>query len=261
MKKKGSSFEDLNQQAAKKQEGGGGGGGPLGGMGDMGDLAKMFEGVDMSQMQDLWKNAMNDPETMAQMEAMGAKFGEAMEELSKMSPEELQKQMQDAMNMLTDGDMAEQMIAKKDEILASLEQTKMVTPEELAKFKADPEYFEQKMRESFGQMKEVFNNPEMIKGAMEMMKGAAEGGLANDAMMKEMGKAFTEGLDTNEKIEEARLEILANPELLNNPMLKNMFQTEEFVEVLHDEKKWRDSVKEGQKAFANVGAGAGVGEL
>ena len=249
MKKKGSSFQDLNDQATKEQEGG------LAGMGDMGDLAKMFEGVDMSQMQDLWKNAMNDPETMKQMEAMGGKFGEAMEELSKMTPEQLQQQMQEAMNLLTDGDMADQIIGKKDEVLASLEQSGMVSAEELAKFKADPEYFESKMRESFGQMKEVFNDPEMIKNAMNMMQGGL--GAGGD-MMKELSEAFTKDLDTDEKIEEARLEILSNPELKANPMLKQMFEADEFKDVLYDEKKWRESVKEGQKAFKQ---GAGVGEL
>lgn len=249
MKKKGSSFQDLQEQAAGKDGDG------LPGMGDMGDLAKMFEGVDMEQMQELWKNALNDPETMKQMESMGAKMGEAMEELSKMTPEQMQQQMQEAMEMLTNGDMTEQILGKKDEVLASLEASGMVSAEELAKFKADPKYFEEKMRESFGQMKDVFSDPKMIQGAMDMMKGAGAGG---SDMMQEMAKAFSEGLDTDEKIEEARLEILSNPELSANPMLKQMFATDDFKEVLYDADKWRDSVKEGRKVFTQ---GAGVGEL
>ena len=251
MKKKGSSFQDLQDQAVATDGDGAG----LAGMGDMGDLAKMFEGVDMEQMQELWKNALNDPETMKQMESMGAKMGEAMEELAKMTPEQMQQQMQEAMNMLTNGDMADSILDKKDEVLASLEASGMVSAEELAKFKADPAYFESKMRESFGQMKEVFSDPQMIKGAMDMMKGAGAGGAD---MMQEMAKAFSEGLDTDEKIEEARLEILSNPELSANPMLKQMFAADEFKEVLYDADKWRESVKEGQKAFTQ---GAGVGEL
>ena len=247
----GSSFQDLNEQAQKDQEG-------LAGFGDA-DLAKMFEGVDMAQMQELWKNALNDPETMKTLEGMGAKFNEAMEELSKMTPEQLQAQMQEAMSMLTDGDMADSIVARKDEVLASLEQTGMVSPEELAKFKADPEYFELKMRESFDQMKSIFNDPEMIKGAMDMMAGAGQQSL------KDMAAFFSETLDTDEKIEEARLEILQNPEVLNNPMMANMFQTDDFKELLRDPKKWRESIKEGQKAFseaaAGMGQGAGVGEL
>ena len=182
-------------------------------------------------------------------------MGEAMEELSKMSPEQMQQQLQEAMEMLTSGDMTDQIVGKKDEVLASLEASGMVSPEELAKFKADPEYFEAKMRESFGQMKEIFSDPKMIQGAMDMMKGAGAGG---SDMMKEMAKAFSEGLDTDEKIEEARLEILSNPELSANPMLKQMFASDDFKEVLYDADKWRDSVKEGRKVFTQ---GAGVGEL
>ena len=255
MKKKGSSFQDLQDQAVAS-DGDGGLAGMMGGAGgDMGDLAKMFEGVDMEQMQELWKNALNDPETMKQMESMGAKMGEAMEELAKMTPEQMQQQMQEAMEMLTTGDMADSILEKKDEVLASLEASGMVSAEELAKFKADPAYFELKMRESFGQMKEVFSDPQMIKGAMDMMKGGGAGGAD---MMQEMAKAFSEGLDTDEKIEEARLEILSNPELSTNPMLKQMFAADEFKEVLYDADKWRESVKEGQKAFTQ---GAGVGEL
>jgi hypothetical protein len=258
--KKGSSFQDLNEKAKEEQQGLGG----LGGL-DEDALAKMFDGVDMAQMQEMWKNALNDPETMKQMEMMGEKFGEAMEELAKMSPEELQKQMADAMAMLTDGDMADTILAKKDEVLASLEQTGMVSAEELAKFKADPEYFELKMRESFSQMKDIFTDPEMIKGAMDMLTGPSQGSL------DQMGKLFSEALDTDEKIEEARLEVLSNPEVLNNPMLAHMFQTDEFKEIINDPKKWRESIKEGQKAFsagaanlagmAGKGQGAGVGEL
>ena len=250
-RKKGSSFQDLNEQAKKQQ---GGAGDALGQMGDLGDLQNMFEGVDMSQMQEMWKEALNDPETMQQLEAMGDKFGEALEELSKMSPEELQKQMQEALSMLTDGEMADTIISKKDEVLASLEKTGMVSEEELAKFKADPEYFELKMRESFDQMKNIFSDPDILQAATESMKHSSE-------LMQEMSKAFTEGLDTDEKIEDARLEILKNPELKSNPMLSSMFDSEDFQEIINDPKKWRDSVKEGQQAFVGGAGGARVGEL
>jgi hypothetical protein len=247
----------LNDQAKTQQEGGGDGGNPLAGLGDMGDLQKMMEGVDMSQMQEMWKEALKDPETMKQMEAMGDQFSNALEELSKMSPEQLQQQMEEALSMLTDGDMAETIMSKKDEVLANLEKTGMVSDEELAKFKADPEYFELKMRESFDQMKGIFNDPDMIKAATESMQSSSQ-------LMQEMSRAFTEGLDTDEKIEEARLEIMKNPELKSNPMLSSMFDSEDFKDIISDPKKWRESVKEGQQAFLSGGGatgGAGVGEL
>jgi hypothetical protein len=254
-KKQASTFQDLNEQAKKEQEGRAGG--ALGDMGDLGDLDKMFEGVDMAQMQDMWKQALSDPDTMQQLEALGDKFSDALDELSKMSPEQLQQQMQEAISMLTDGEMADTIISKKDEVLASLEKTGMVAPDELAKFKADPDYFELKMRESFDQMKGIFNDPKLMKAAAESMQNSQQ-------MMQELSRAFTEGLDSDEKIEEARLEILKNPELSTNPMLQGMFQSEDFKEILNDPKRWKESVKEGQKAFtqgAKFSQGAGVGEL
>lgn len=220
-------------------------------MGDLGDLQKMFEGVDMTQMQKMWKDALKDPETMKQLEMMGDKFGDALEELTKMSPEQLEKQMQDALNMFTDGEMADTIISKKDEVLAQLDKTGMISEEELAKFKADPEYFESKMRESFNQMKNIFSDPDMIKAATDSMRSSSQ-------LMQEMSRAFTEELDTDEKIEEARLEVLKNPELKSNPMLSTMFDSEDFKDIVHDPKKWKESVRKGQKAFTQ---GAGIGEL
>ncbi|CAB9503153.1 expressed unknown protein [Seminavis robusta] len=259
MKKK-SSFQDLNEQAIQDQQGGGGAGAA-----DMENMAKMMENVDMEQMQKLWQDALSDPEAMKQMGAMGDKFGEAMNELSKMTPEQLAAQMQEAMQMLTDDSMADKIIEQKDEVLKSLEQTGMVDAEELAKFKADPGYFESKMRESFGQMKGIFNDPDKIKEAMESMHKTA------DFAMHDLAKMFTEGLDSDEKIEEARQEVLNHPEMLNNPMMAGMFGTDEFKEVINDPKKWRESIKEGRKSFQEAGRkmeeeigrrpGAGVGEL
>jgi hypothetical protein len=251
MRKKAASFEDLNEQAKKKQDDGFG----MEGM-DMAAIQKMMEGADADQIQKLWKDALKDPETMKQMEAMGGKFTEAIEELAKMTPEQLVSQMQEAMQMLTDDSMADRIVQQKDEVLKSLEQSGMVTPEELARFKTDPDYFELKMRESFDQMKGIFNDPQAMKGALDAMASGGEN------MMSDMAKMFSEGLDSDEKIEEARLEVLKNPELMDNPMLKPMFDTPEFKELIKDPKKWRESIKEGQKAFAGgLGQGAGVGEL
>jgi dGTP triphosphohydrolase len=251
MRKKAASFEDLNEQAKNKQDDGFG----MEGM-DMAAIQKMMQGADMDQLQKLWTEALKDPAAMKQMEAMGGKFTEAIEEMAKMTPEQLMSQMQEAMQMLTDDSMADKIVQQKDEVLKSLEQSGMVTPEELARFKTDPAYFESKMRESFNQMKGIFSDPEAIKSAMNAMASGGEG------MMTEMAKMFSEGLDSDEKIEEARLEVLKNPELMDNPMLKPMFDTPEFKELIKDPKKWRESIKEGQKAFAGgLGQGAGVGEL
>ena len=64
--------------------------------------------------------------------------------------------------------------SSQDEILAMLEETGAVDAEELAKFKADPEYFEQKMKESMDQMKEMLGDPDLLANAAQGMKAAQE---------------------------------------------------------------------------------------
>ena len=238
-RKKAASFEELNEQAKAMQDG------KMGGAGGMPDLAAMQEMMG------------GDPKLMEQMAGMGAQMQEAMEMLSKMSPEELEKQMADAMKMMTDGDMLKSMMAHSDDILQTLEQTGAVPAEELAKFKADPAYFEQKMQESFEQMQGIFNDPEILKAATETMGGISEI-MKNPGLLDDVLKSMID-FDDDDKIEEARLKILQDPDGAH-PMLKEMFQSDEMQEILKDPVKWRESVKEGQ-GMLNQGAAAGVGEL
>ena len=79
-KKKGSSFQELNEQAKQMQAGEGGA------AGGMGDLSKL--------MGDL------DPKMLEEMAQLGSQFDEVMKLMAQMSPEELEKQMKDAMEML-----------------------------------------------------------------------------------------------------------------------------------------------------------------
>ena len=239
-RKKAASFEELNEQAKAMQ-----GGGAAGGMPDLKRMQEMMGG---------------DAKMMEQMAGMGAQMQEAMEMLSKMSPEELEKQMADALKMMTDGDMLKSMMEHSDDILATLEQTGAVPPEELAKFKSDPAYFEQKMQESFEQMQGIFNDPEILKAATETMGGLSEI-MKNPGLMDDMFKSMMGDFDDDEKIEEARLKILSDPEGAH-PMLKEMFQSDEMQELLKDPVKWRESVKEGQgMLLGGAGGAAGVGEL
>jgi hypothetical protein len=247
-RKGGTKFQDLQEQAA----GGGGGGDATGdALSNMMGGAGMG-GMDMAKMQDMWAEALNDPETMKAFEQMGDQFGAAMEGLSKMSPEQLQQQMEDAMKMLTDGDMVDTIVKNKEEILQQLELAGTVPPEELAKFKADPEYFELKMRESFGQMKDIFEDPEMLKTMTEAMGGMQEL-LDNPNMLTEL---MGSELASDEKIEEARLELLSG----ENPALTGMFDTDEMQAILKDPVKFREIVKEGQQDMMGMGEKPGMGD-
>ena len=219
------SFQEL-QELAKKNSAAGGAG--AGGMPDM---------------QQLLQDAMANPEQyLSQLGDMGDQFGAALEQMMKMTPEEIQQQMEQAMKMMTDGDIVENILNNKEEVLASLEANGAVPPEELAKYKADPNYFELKMRESFEQMGELFNNPEYIEATTNVMKNMA-GMMQDPAQVNEMMKMVGSELEDDDKIEEARLEILSGKGTMAG--LKDLFETPEMKEILHDPKKWRDTVRDG----------------
>mmetsp|Transcript_38427 Transcript_38427/g.110378 ORF Transcript_38427/g.110378 Transcript_38427/m.110378 type:complete len:256 (-) Transcript_38427:95-862(-) len=228
-KKKGSSFQELNEKAKQMQDEGG-----------VGDLSKMMGDI--------------DPAMLEEMAGLGSQLDEVMKMMSQMSPEELQKQMQDAMEMLSSGDMMKNMLEHQDEILKTLEETGQVDAEELAKFKTDPEYFEQKMKESFEQMGALFNDPEVLKMATESMAGLSDL-YSNPGKMNEMMAEMLKDFDDDDKIEEVRQMFLESDDLAS---FGELFEGEEMKEILKDPKKWRETVKEGRTFLQQ---GAGVGEL
>jgi len=238
-KNQGGSFQELNEQAKQMADGGGAAAGL-----DMGDLAKMMGEVDPKMLEDI--------------AALGPQFEEVMKIMAEMTPEDLEKQMQEAMEMMQGGDILQNMLQNQDEIFKTLEETGQVDAEELAKFKADPEYFEMKMKDSFDQMSQMFSDPDVLKVASESMQGMQDlynNPGAMDSMMQELLSDF----DDDEKIEEVRQMFLTNPEV-GVPGMKEMFEGDEMQAILQDPKKWRETVKEGQ-GFLNQGVGAGVGEL
>lgn len=208
---------------------------------------------DLASMQETWKQALGDPSAMKELEEqMGVSLTQAMELLAQMSPEELQAQMQEAFKLLSQGEIVDQVIGKRDEILSTLEASGAVPPEELAKFKADPEYFELRMRESFDQMGDILGNKDYLE-AVQTIFGQTQELLKDPSkltdMMGDIMGTLKNQLDSDEKIEEARLEILKSD-------MKAMFDTPEMKEILYDAAKWRDAVKEGSSALLG-----GLGDL
>merc|ERR1712025_295146 len=182
---------------------------------------------------------------------------EVMKMMADMDPEELAKQMQEAMELFGGDDMMANMIGQQDEILKVLEETGAIDPEELAKYKADPEFFEQKMKESMDQMKNMFSDPEMMAQAAEGMRAAQElyknPGAIND-MMGELLKELSD-----EDIESVRQMFIGGD---GDPMMKELLgsiNTAELEDVLQDPVKWRKTVKEGLGILGNEG-GAGAGQ-
>jgi|Transcript_34755 hypothetical protein len=252
-RKPGTQFQDLQDQAKAQQDGG-----------DATGLAGL-EDMDMDQLRKLMGDALNDPETQNLLGQMGDQFGTALEELSKMSPEEIEKQMEEAFKMMADSSMVDNILEKRDEVLAQLEASNSVPADELAKFKADPEYFELRMRESFDQMKNIFGDPDMMKSMTEAMGGMQELLGSQDGLLDDLNKILTGGdLDDDDKIEETRVKLLSG-DFSDNPFLKEMLNNEEMKSLLSDPEKWRDSIKEGTQGLLGnsnpKAAGAGVGEL
>lgn len=150
----------------------------------------------------------------------------------------------------------------QDEILKTLEETGQVDQAELARFKTDPEYFEQKMKESFEQMSSLFNDPEVLNLATKSMAGLT-GLYSNPGQMEEMMQELLAEFNDDEKIEQVRRMFLESPEAAD-PALMEMLGGAEMQALLKDPKKWREAIKEGsgllQKGGAGMG-GAGIGEL
>jgi len=97
----------------------------------------------------------------------------------------------------------------------------------------------------------MFNDPEALKTVSDIAKGITD--VLKDPeklvdAMKTMSKSndiFKELAD-DDKIEEARLQLLDNPDLAGNPVLASLYESEEMKEILQDPVKWRETVRKGQ---------------
>lgn len=267
-RKGAASFEELNKMAAERMEAekrvGAAGGGLESMMGDLGDmdLGALMKDLDPNTLQDLVKEGMKDP----QVQEMFAGMQGAMDELLNMDTDELKAQMEEAMAMLTSMDMQQNLLGQKEEVLAMMESQGTATPEEIAEYRANPEKFEAEMTEAFGQMKELFSDPQAMDTVVQMMKGF--GNVMKDpaAAMSKLGGVLQDALADDDKIEEARLQLLNDPSVAGNKAMSDMFSSNEMRDILNDPVKWKKSVKEGQRMLMGDGTagnagGVGMGEL
>jgi len=250
--KRGGSFEELNEAAKEDLAGNG-----------MADFANM----DYNELMKMIQETMDDPAMMEYVDGLSAGMGDAMEQLSKMSPEEIQTQMEQNLKAMASPDMLDSVMEQKDEVLATLKAQGLITDEQLEEFQNDPQKFQETMGEAFGQMTKMLSDPDAIDAVSQVMKGVSEIMKDPAAAMGQLAQAFSEGLGDDDKIEEARLQLLADPENAGNPALASLFQDVEMQEILKDPIKWREQVKKGQEMLGGLGDadaaadGAGVGEL
>lgn len=242
-KKAGTSFEEINER--------------------MKSLSGENGASDLDNLQAMMAQAFEDPETLKYLEQMGSGMQDAFKEMANMDPEQLQKQMDEAIKMMTGGDMMESVMEKKDEVLANLEKTGLVSADELAKYKADPAYFEEQMRGAFDQMKGLFGDPELINSAAETMSGMKD--MMSNPVIKEMNEMMMADSVTDLQIEELRLKVLQDPTLMGADGAGAMLG--QMTEDIQDSDKWKAGILEGRKLIkemvgtGGMGAGAGVGEL
>ncbi|KAL7529861.1 hypothetical protein ACHAXR_003197 [Thalassiosira sp. AJA248-18] len=262
-KKKGAaSFEELNQMAAERMADDGAGAGAGGlesllgdmNLGDM-DLGALMKDMDPNMLQELVMEGMKDP----QIQEMFSGMQGAMDELLNMDTDQLKVQMEQAMSMLTSMDMQENIMGQKEEVLAMMEAQGTATPEEIAEYRANPAKFEAEMSKAFGQMKEMFSDPKAMDQVVQMMKGFGEIMQDPAAAMSKLGGVLQDALADDDKIEEARLQLLNDPNMAGNKAVSDMFGSEEMKEILNDPAMWRKSVKEGQKMLMGEGDAGGVG--
>jgi hypothetical protein len=101
-------------------------------------------------------------------------LGEQLQQMMIWSPDEVVAHMKHAMKLMTDGDVLKQIVHRKDEVIKTLESSSVFPKEELERYKADPAYFEQQMRESFSETAKLCNDPEYWTKIAAVIRRALE---------------------------------------------------------------------------------------
>lgn len=155
-------------------------------------------------------------------------------------------------------------LENKDEVIDTLLQQGLLTAEQAQEYKENPVAFQDQMASAFDEMNKILSDPEALDTALQMMSGMADVlGNPTDAL-KSIAEAFQTELGDDDKIEEARLQLLADPSAAGNPALASLFQNDDMKDILQDPIKFREQVKKGQEMIAGMnqeGAGANYGEL
>lgn len=251
-KKGGGTFEEMNQLATDR----------AGGL-DGANMMDQLAGMDPEEMMKMMQESMNDPATREYIAQLGADMGDVMKELANMDPETMKQQIQENLAQMASPDILNSVLENKDEVLESLLTQGLVTPEQVAEYKANPALFEESMATAFGEMSNILSDPKALDAALEMMTGMVNVMGDPSAAMKSITEAFDAELGDDDKIEEARLQLLADPNAAGNPGLAALFENEDMIGVLQDPIKFREQVKKGQEMIKGMGAGggAGMGEL
>lgn len=248
-KKKGGTFEELNEQAK--------------GMANGGDMMEQFANMNPDDMMKMLEESMNDPATKEYLEQFGAGMEDVMAQLASMDPEEMMQQITENLSQMSSPETFNSILEQQDEVLESLLMQGLITEEQMVEFQNDPAKFKEQMAQAFDQMNQILSDPEALSSAMQMMSGMADVMKDPEGAMGKLAEALTSTLGDDDKIEEARLQLLADPAAAGNPAMAALFENQDMLEILQDPIKWREQVKKGQEMLtggAGMG-GVGMGEL
>lgn len=241
-------FEQMNEMAQDQYAGI-----DINALGEQGDMMRKALGemgnFDMNQWAKMMEETLKDPQTMEMIAEMSKGMGDLAEQLKTQSPDEIVK---NAMDVLNSGSMFDGLKENMDEVLANLEASGMIPQDKMMEYKADPDKFKKDLDDAMGMLGDLFKDPAAMDAAASMLKGFSEVMEDPEKMMEqfnrfaaEFSQAFAD-FDDDDKIEEARLQLLDNPELAGDPTLASVFSSDEMKEILNDPVKWRESVKKGQ---------------
>lgn len=238
-KRRGTTFEEVQERAKELDEA------DIDAFGNIGNLMGQqgFGDFDLGSM--MGQMAEN-PQLMKFMEQLDQSSGEAIKMLTEMSPEDLAKSMKEAMESLTSPDMMEKMIENKDDVLSSLGASGMLSEEQLKELQDNPELLESQMKQALSQISEVFDNPEAMKAVTDVASGIVEALEDPEGMLKNLMSNVMDLDQDDDKIEEARIQLLEHPELAGTSELASLYNSPEMRAILHDPDKWRETVKKGQ---------------
>eukprot|EP01083_Nonionella_stella_P266182 900794_1 len=132
-----------------------------------------------------------------------------MAQLASMNPDELMAQITENLSQMASPDTLDSVLEKQDEVLESLLMQGLITEEQMVEFQNDPAKFKEQMSQAFEQMNQILSDPDALSSAMQMMSGMADVMANPEGAMQKLAEAFTSELGDDDKIEEARLQLLA----------------------------------------------------
>jgi len=221
-------------------------------------LSELTSGMstdELSQLDDLMAQ-MGDVD----MEGALAGMADAFSAMADMDPDELVKQVQDAVNTPE----IQEMLKNPEQLLEGMRGTGFIDDSLIDDYVGNPRKYRREIKKITDELMSVLNDPSAMKDIIKMMSGVGDllsDPAAMEAAMLEIADEFEKwesDMTDTDKLEAARVEMLANPDLASNPALAGVFNTKEMQDILNDPEKWAETVQEGQRKMRK---GADAAEL